>query len=196
MTKNKKTLVWLAVCIFATGVFGLAAAIAQPEEPTEMEKADTAESIHKCTIKCVKMCQKNMGDMASIQASLDAALIALDSGNSEMAKTEINKAKDMLASVRTSMDKCMQQMPCANKQCPISGKEIDITNRPASQTRMYKGKKIGFCCDACPAKWDSLSDLEKDAKLDAVMLKETGKKMMEKTGEIMRQGKKRGGLYE
>jgi hypothetical protein len=32
-------------------------------------------------------------------------------------------------------------------------------------TVMYKGVKVGFCCEDCIGKWNKLSDAEKDAKL-------------------------------
>ena len=32
-------------------------------------------------------------------------------------------------------------------------------------TAMYKGMKVGFCCQDCVEEWNKLSDAEKDAKL-------------------------------
>lgn len=48
-----------------------------------------------------------------------------------------------------------------NKTCPVSGEPL-----PANATTVsYQGKTVGFCCDHCPAKWDKMSDAEKQAKL-------------------------------
>jgi len=57
---------------------------------------------------------------------------------------------------------------CVNTKCPIMGGKIDPANVPAKLTRMFKGQKVGFCCGGCPAKWDKLTDEQKEAKLNAV----------------------------
>jgi hypothetical protein len=53
----------------------------------------------------------------------------------------------------------------ANAKCPIMG------GKPTAElTTDYEGKTIGFCCDGCPEKWETLSDdekAEKFAKVDA-----------------------------
>jgi hypothetical protein len=56
-----------------------------------------------------------------------------------------------------------------NTICPIEGGAVDPNKVPDSLTREFKGQKVGFCCAGCPAKWDALSDAEKEAKLKAVM---------------------------
>lgn len=56
-----------------------------------------------------------------------------------------------------------------NARCPIMGNKLDRDNVPESLTREWNGKKVGFCCAACPPKWDKLSDEEKQKKLDAAM---------------------------
>ena len=56
-----------------------------------------------------------------------------------------------------------------NARCPIMGNKIDPSNVPENLTREWNGKTVGFCCAACPPKWDKLSDEEKQAKLDAAM---------------------------
>ena len=53
-----------------------------------------------------------------------------------------------------------------NSNCPIMGSKIDPDNVPEKLTREFEGKKIGFCCAACPKQWDKLSDKEKRAKLE------------------------------
>lgn len=54
-----------------------------------------------------------------------------------------------------------------NAACPIEGKAINAKSVPTELTRTYQGKRIGFCCAACPAAWDKLTDKEKAAKLPA-----------------------------
>jgi pectinesterase len=58
-----------------------------------------------------------------------------------------------------------------NNVCPIMGTKIDPAKVPDSLIRDYKGQKVGFCCSDCPKDWDSLSDAQKDAKLQAVLPK-------------------------
>lgn len=54
-----------------------------------------------------------------------------------------------------------------NDRCPIMGTELDKDDVPGKLTRTFKGKTVGFCCAGCPAKWDKLSDEQKQKKLDA-----------------------------
>ncbi len=56
-----------------------------------------------------------------------------------------------------------------NAVCPISGKKFDPYNVPDERIREFQGKKVGFCCPACPPAWDKLTDQEKQEKLDAAM---------------------------
>ena len=50
-----------------------------------------------------------------------------------------------------------------NAKCPVSGEEV-----PANATTVsYQGKTVGFCCDHCVAKWNAMSDAEKQQKLAA-----------------------------
>ncbi len=60
----------------------------------------------------------------------------------------------------------------ANTSCPIMAKNaIDPAKVTEKLTRTHKGKKVAFCCGDCPAKWDKLTDAEKDTKLAAVAAK-------------------------
>ena len=53
----------------------------------------------------------------------------------------------------------------ANTKCPIMGSTINPSKVTEGLTRVYKGKKIAFCCGGCPGQWDKLTDAQKDAKL-------------------------------
>lgn len=48
-----------------------------------------------------------------------------------------------------------------NTQCLVSGEALDAN----SPTVDYMGKKVGFCCKNCIAKWEKMSDADKQAKL-------------------------------
>jgi hypothetical protein len=52
-----------------------------------------------------------------------------------------------------------------NTKCPITGGALSSDGVAENLTRDYKGQKIGFCCDGCPAEWDKLTDAAKDAEL-------------------------------
>ena len=54
-----------------------------------------------------------------------------------------------------------------NAKCPIMG--TAVSEVPASLTRQFEGKTVGFCCEMCPPAWDKLSDADKAKKLQAAM---------------------------
>ena len=47
-----------------------------------------------------------------------------------------------------------------NSTCPISGHAVDGVT-----TVSYKGKTVGFCCQDCVGKWNSMADAQKQSKL-------------------------------
>lgn len=147
----------------------------QAEEPNKMaipmEKMPTCtmEDMHKCTKICVERCETNMKDVSAARAAIQSAIEAIDKDDTKAARIELEKAEKLLAAVHTSMEENVGMMPCVNVRCPISGKTIDMMNRPKDCTRMYKGMKVGFCCPNCPPEWDKLTDAEKEAKLKEAM---------------------------
>ena len=52
-----------------------------------------------------------------------------------------------------------------NAICPIMGTTIDPKKVTENLTRVYKGKKVAFCCGMCPGEWDKLTDEKKADKL-------------------------------
>ena len=56
-----------------------------------------------------------------------------------------------------------------NVRCPIMDTPIDPAAVPANLTRMWRGRRIGFCCAGCPEMWDKLSDAQKQEKLAGAM---------------------------
>ena len=95
----------------------------------------------------------------------------MDAGNTADAKMEIEKAKKILKEMQMAQKKCMEKMPTVNDRCPITGKKIDMMNTPENLTTLYKGKKVGFCCPACPPEWEKLTEQKKTPKLEKVMVK-------------------------
>jgi len=164
--------------IVALGFMAVKAAEGDVVKPV---KECTMKDMHECAMKCTTNCEKSMKDVSGVMALLDGAVKAMDAGNTADAKKEIEKAKMMLKDLLTTQKKCMAKMPTINDGCPISGKKIDMMNTPENLTTLHKGKKVGFCCPACPPAWEKLTDAEKDAKLEKVMFKAPeAKKMQEK----------------
>ncbi|MCC6661319.1 MAG: hypothetical protein IT437_10580 [Phycisphaerales bacterium] len=52
-----------------------------------------------------------------------------------------------------------------NTVCPIEGGSFKQGSRDVAETRTWKGKTIGFCCDGCPAAFDKMSPADKDKVL-------------------------------
>jgi hypothetical protein len=134
-------------------------------------KECTMKDMHECTMKCTMNCEKNIKDTSEVMVLLEGAINAMDAGNTADAKKDIEKAKMILKDLHMAQKKCMAKMPTVNDCCPISGKKIDMMNTPENLTALYKGKKVGFCCPACPPEWEKLTDKEKDEKLEKVMFK-------------------------
>ena len=51
---------------------------------------------------------------------------------------------------------------------PVNPNCIMMPDHPSDPdvSVMYKGVKVGFCCEDCIEKWNNLSDAQKDAKLN------------------------------
>ena len=99
-------------------------------------------------------------------ASIDAAMKALESGDHATAARELANARKILEAVQKEAA-LANAAPAgfANTKCPIMGSPINPSKVPEGLTRVYKGKKIAFCCGGCPGQWDKLTDAQKDAKL-------------------------------
>jgi hypothetical protein len=52
-----------------------------------------------------------------------------------------------------------------NTVCPIEGGSFKQGSRDVSETRTWKGKTIGFCCEDCPEAFDKMSPADKDKVL-------------------------------
>ncbi len=56
----------------------------------------------------------------------------------------------------------------ANPRCPVMGTEMEKT-APEKMTRMYKGMRLGFCCEVCLGKWDKMTDAEREPLAEEAM---------------------------
>ena len=166
------TVAAVVVCMMAVVLIPV-----RPVQAEELNKPAIIEPVRKSTMTdmskhmagCMKNCQTNMENITAAMAASKAAIEALDKGDTKTAKIEMEKVDKLLATMDKCMKENMQQMPCINGKCPISGKPIDAMNCTKELTRMHKGTKVGFCCPVCPPAWDKLTDIEKDAKLKEVM---------------------------
>lgn len=194
MRTSKIISTWLVLSLCTLAIIGFtainianAAETAKPETKADM-KCDMnggMKGMNKCMMMCSKNNEKNMANMSMAIMILDEAAKDIDAGKTADAKTKIEKAKQLINDAKVSCQKCTDKMPVCNNRCPISGKEIDSANPPASC--MYEGMKLGFCCENCKAKWDKCSDEEKNAKLKEIMPESSDtdtmhKKMMHKKG--------------
>ena len=101
--------------------------------------------------------------------SIEKAVQAVQAGNNNAALLELANTKTMI----TAIDKAVSQHitpKFVNNKCPIMGTTIDPANVTEDLIREYKGQKVAFCCNMCPAQWDKLSDAEKEAKLAKVKI--------------------------
>ena len=125
----------------------------------------------KCKTCCMNTCKERMAKMDEAAKALDAARKAIDGGDAKAASADIGRASALLKEMQDSVKACAKAATTAaadgvvNAKCPITGTAIDPAKVPSELTRIYKGRKVGFCCASCPPAWDKLSDADKDAKL-------------------------------
>lgn len=154
--------------IVALGFISVRAADEKMAKPV---KECTMKDMYDCTMKCTTNCEKNINETTDVMTMLDAAVVALDAGNTDDAKKEIEKARAILKNMKMMQKKCIEKMPTVNDACPISGQKIGMMDTPEKLTTIFKGKKVGFCCPNCPPAWDKLTDTEKEEKLAKVLYK-------------------------
>lgn len=71
------------------------------------------------------------------------------SANTKVVSTEKKEVPEVVTSPATSPDATV------NNVCPICGMEVD----PEIPAALYLGRKVGFGCGACPAKFAAHPDL-------------------------------------
>ena len=152
----------LSACLVVVAAFVVSTQVAygQPAPATQPAVCPMKGDPNNCP--CMK-------DVESALATLADAKKAADSGDAKAASAAIDKAVATLKQMQANMqNESAKAQKVSNTRCPIMGLPIDPAKVPENLTRMYKGQKIGFCCAMCPAKWDKLSDREKEAKLAKV----------------------------
>lgn len=70
----------------------------------------------------------------------------------------------LLLGACASHEKPAPSMGMMNTTCPMSGEALNAK----SPTADYQGKKIGFCCNKCVAKFNAMSDADKAAEVAKV----------------------------
>ena len=151
MKKHTLLYMTLSLLVAAGGVTTVWAAMESMEHP--QAPAMTLTQVHKSILPM------------SLK-SLDVIGQAVASGDTLVAQRELAHLKAMLTQIQTVV--AQEVGPAfANTTCPIMGSPIDPDKVTADLVREYKDQKVAFCCGACPAQWDKLSDAEKTAKLKA-----------------------------
>ena len=84
----------------------------------------------------------------------------------DQALVELKKARALVSKSHMAMaPKASPKL--VNVRCPIMGAALQADKVSANLTRMFKGRKVGFCCAGCLVAWDKLSDAVKVKKLHA-----------------------------
>ena len=105
----------------------------------------------------------------AIQA-LTAARKAIKAGHTEHALAQLHKIELALLVTQKTLD--VEFGPkFVNATCPMMGSPIKANKVTDDLLRVYVGKRIAFCCDGCPEKWDGLSRAQKAAKFAESMSK-------------------------
>lgn len=101
--------------------------------------------------------------LAEALAAVEKAEQAVRDGETDEALKALAEAKELLAGSHKALSKHVP--PVVNDRCPIMGNAVDGESVEPRNTRLYRGKRVGFCCPACPAKWDEMSDEQKHRAL-------------------------------
>jgi len=159
-----------SLCVF--GIVGATLVLISP--------ATAGCGTDKCSVsgpKDKQGCKTECDHLKTILKSIDLAIRDLESGKNQNALAELKKTRSFVEKLQASKPAPAKKVAKAevssdtskfvNDRCPIMGSPIDPKNVPDNLTRVYKGKKVAFCCGGCPGEWDKLSDQEKEAKLKA-----------------------------
>lgn len=105
--------------------------------------------------------------------ALIAARKAIQAGHTEHALVELHKVELALQVTQRTLD--VEIGPkFVNATCPMLGSPIQADKVTDDLIRVYQDKRIAFCCNGCPEKWDGLSRVRKVAKLAESMPKPAG----------------------
>ncbi len=162
------------ILIGAVGLVAIAAmslpmtrAEAEAEHKDHHEAVETDTTKGNVKTKGFSINQIHSKRLPAVSKSIDKAIKAIKSGNSEAALEELHKAQKMLAVINEAIGRHVKPR-FVNNRCPIWGTPIEPDKVTENLIRDYKGQKVAFCCAKCPSKWDKLTDVEKEAKLAKV----------------------------
>ena len=165
MSKNR-----LGIIICVVGLM----AIVTVSLPLTRTEADTKHQNHNQTAKmdmgindgakAFSLDRIHSEQLPAVLKSIDEAVGAVEAGDSKAALNELHKAKKLIAAVNEAIGRYIKPK-FVNNRCPVMGTPIKPGKVTKNLIREFKGQKVAFCCARCPAKWDKLTDTEKQAKL-------------------------------
>ena len=168
-----KIMGYIGIVVISAVIIPAAIAASDRQSEKHYAKTTSGKSHNDHALKCqvsvtTDMLEKlHSGHFPMVMKSIDKALSALEAGDKKTARLELRKAK-MMMSLMDKMIAMYIKPKFVNIKCPIMGTPINPDKVAKNLIREYKGQKVAFCCGGCPAKWDKLSDAEKDAKLAKV----------------------------
>lgn len=154
---------------FGSGVVLIAALLSIPvfaQDQHRGHKMHMAATTAPAQAKCHSMREMHMKKLTQAIEAIDKAVKEVEAGNKDKALVELAEAKKLVLACHKAMSE-MGKGKIVNALCPIMGTKLDPGKVTASLTRVYNGKKIGFCCAGCPSTWDKLNNQQKQEKLDA-----------------------------
>lgn len=101
--------------------------------------------------------------LADALAAIEKAERATKDGNTDDALKALAEAKELVSASHKAIAEHVP--PMVNQRCPVMGHPVDADSVSPENTRLYQGKRVGFCCAVCPAKWDEMSDEQKHRAL-------------------------------
>lgn len=93
---------------------------------------------------------------------LSAAMLLALAGCNQNQKTAAMEADEDTAQCKAFKG----ETDTVNKWCVVVS---DDPVNPKTEPVMWKGQKVGFCCNGCKPRWAKMSEAEKDAALAKVV---------------------------
>jgi len=117
--------------------------------------------------------EQALARLAGTLKAIDAAAEAVKAGKKDEALARLAEARKTVSEMHAGLAAHAKPVKgiAANVRCPIMGGKLNWPKITAKLTREYNGKTVGFCCGGCPARWDKLTDKQKDAALAKVAAK-------------------------
>lgn len=162
---NKKVLKLAVWSITVVSIVALLSIPSLAEEKHGGHEMHASAPTAKPKTMCHDMHKMHMKKLTHAIKAIDNAVKEVQAGNKDKALIELAEAKKLVLACHKAMSK-VGKGKIVNTRCPIMGTKLDLSKVTKSLTRIYNGKKIGFCCAGCPSAWDKLSDQQKHKKMD------------------------------